>query len=194
MTGPTFDIWSALALLVLVLLVLRGIWMIAPRRKGVPRTPVRRKWIRQAMKLANVRPGEMVYDLGAGDGRALIIAAREFQARAVGIEIEPLHCVVAWFRALFSGAITRVTIRRRNLFYTDLSDADVILLYLNPDFVEKLRPQFELSLRPGTRVVSISFPFEGWQPTDIDIGHLIFLYQMPPKPGSIETYIRETTT
>ena len=182
------------ALLVLALLILRGIWAIVPLRRGVPRTPARRKWIRQAMKLANVQPGETVYDLGAGDGRALVIAAREFQAHALGIEIEPLHCAVAWFRALFSGLITRISIQRRDLFYTDLSDADVILLYLNPDFVEKLRPQFELSLRPGTRVVSISFPFEGWQPTDIDIGHLIFLYQMPPKPGSIETYIRETTT
>jgi hypothetical protein len=135
-----------------------------------------------------------VYDLGAGDGRALVIAAREFGAKAVGIEVEPLHCIVAWFRALFGGVLRRVSIRRGNLLYADLGDADVVFLYLNPDLVEKLRPQFELSLQPGTRVVSVSFPFEGWEPTDMNIGHLVFLYEMPPQPGSLETFLRASIT
>jgi SAM-dependent methyltransferase len=141
------------------------------------------------MEMADVQLGETVYDLGTGDGRALIIAAREFGARAVGIEIEPVHCAVAWLQALFRGALARVSIRRGNLLDTDLRDADVVFLYLTPAYVERLRPRLESQLRPGARVVSLSFPFEGWQPTDVDIGHLIFLYHMPPEPGNMEMFL-----
>jgi len=142
------------------------------------------------MELAHVQPGETVYDLGAGDGRALVIAAREFHARAVGIEIEPVHCAVAWLWVLLNGVTRRVSIRRGDLLQADLRDADVVFLYLTPTFIERVRPHLESQLRPGARVVSLSFDFEGWQPADIDIGHLIFLYQMPPQAGSIESYMR----
>jgi len=194
MMEARFDIWSWTVLVGLLFLIGRALWVYLPRQYGVSTKPARPRWIRRAMELARVRPGETVYDLGAGDGRALVIAAREFKARAVGIEIEPLHCLVAWLRALLGGVIGRVSIRRRSLLYADLSDADVVFLYLSPDLVEKLRPQFELHLRPGTRIVSLSFPFEGWQPADMDIGHLIFLYEMPPQPGSLETFLRQSLT
>jgi hypothetical protein len=190
--GLTFDIWSLLVLIGLICMVLAGFWIIAPQRFGLPRTPTRRKWIRKALKLARVQSGETVYDLGAGDGRVLVIAAREFGARAVGIEIELLHSVAAWLWALLNGVISRVSIRRGDLFDADLRDADVVFLYLTPAFLERLRPHLESRLRPGARVVSLSFHFEGWQPMDIDIGHLIFLYEMPPQPGSIETYMRQS--
>jgi ribosomal protein L11 methylase PrmA len=142
------------------------------------------------LELAHVQPGETVYDLGSGDGRALVIAAREFRARAVGVEIEPIHCAAAWLWALLNGVSQHVSILRGDLLQADLRDADVVFLYLTPAFVERVRPHLESQLRPGARVVSLSFDFEGWQPTDIDIGHLIFLYQMPPQPGSIESYMR----
>ena len=191
MKGITFDGWSLLVSVGLLFLILRALWVYLPRQYGVSTLPARRTWIKRALELARLQPGETVYDLGAGDGRALVIAAREFKAQAVGIEVELLHCVVAWFRALLNGVIARVSIRRGNLLYADLGDADVVFLYLNPDLVEKLRPQFELHLQPGTRVVSLSFPFEGWQPAGMDIGHLIFLYEMPPQPGSLETFLRD---
>ena len=190
----TFDGWSLLVLVGLLLTIGRALWVYLPRHYGVSALPARRIWIQRALELARVQPGETVYDLGAGDGRALVIAAREFKAKAVGIEVEPLHCAVAWFRALFSGVVGRVSIRRDNLLYADLSDADVVFIYLNPDLVEKLRPQFELNLQPGTRVVSVSFPFEGWEPADMDIGHLLFLYEMPPQPGSLETFLHANIT
>jgi hypothetical protein len=123
----------------------------------------------------------------------LVIAAREFGARAIGIEIEPVHCVVAWLRALLSGAIRRASIRRGNLLHADYRDADVVVLYLTPALVERVRPHLERQLRPGARVVSLSFDFQGWRPSDIDIGHLIFLYHMPPTQGSIEDCLRAST-
>jgi SAM-dependent methyltransferase len=190
LNGLVFDPWSLLALLALAILLLGGLWFLLPQWYGLPQRPARPKWIRRALELANVQPEETVYDLGSGDGRALVIAAREFHARAVGIEIEPVHCAAAWLWALFNGVTRQVSIRRGDLLQADLRDADVVFLYLTPAFVERVRPHLESQLRPGTRVVSLSFDFEGWQPANIDIGHLIFLYQMPPHPGSIESYMR----
>jgi hypothetical protein len=186
--------WSALVLLILLGMVGFGMWALIPRWNGVPPTASRPRWIRKALQSTALRPGETVYDLGAGDGRVLTIAAHEFDARSVGYEIEPLHCIAAWIRALFHGVLPAVTIRRQDLFKADLAHADVVYLYLNPVFVEKLRPLLESQTRPGTRIVSLDFPIESWEPTHVDIGHLIFTYQIPPQLGSVESYLRKYLT
>ena len=74
----------------------------------------------------------------------------------------------------------------------DCQDADVVFLYLSPVFVERVRPHLEDQLKPGARIASLLYEFEGWKPSDIDIGHLIFLYRIPPQPGSIEDFMRES--
>jgi SAM-dependent methyltransferase len=181
-----FLLWAMLPWLTLIPMILAGLWIVIPRLYGLPATPARRIVVRRALQLAQVQPGEIVYDLGAGDGRALVIAAQEFGARATGIEIEPVHCAVAWLRALFGGVIHQVSIRRGDLLKADYRDADVVFLYLTPAFVERVRPHLERQLHPGARIVSLSFNLAGWRPSDIDVGHLIFLYHMPPQPGSIE--------
>jgi SAM-dependent methyltransferase len=190
LNGVGSGLWSWLAWLSLVPLILAGLWIVIPHLYGLSHVPARPKMIRRAMQLAQVQPGEILYDLGAGDGRAVVIAAREFGARAIGIEIEPVHCAVARAWALLNGVHRRVSIRRGNLLKADFRDADVVFLYLTPAFVERVRPHLERQLQPGARIVSLFFEFEGWQPSDIDIGHLIFLYQMPPQPGSIEDCLR----
>lgn len=186
----TFDLWSLLVLIGLICLLGLGIWVILPQLHGLPKGSARPRQIRQALRLARVQPGERVYDLNAGEGRAVIIAAREFHARAIGIEVEPLHGTVAWLAALLSGVISRVSLERRSLFEVELLDADVVLLSLTPSLMSRLQPDLAQRVRPGTRVVSLSLDFEGWEPTGIDIGHLIFLYHMPPRPGSIDTYLQ----
>jgi hypothetical protein len=190
MSELVFDLWSALVLAGLVGMAAAGMWALIPRWHGIPPTPARMRWIRRALAQARVQPGEVVLDLGAGDGRVLRIAAREFGARAVGYEIEPLHCAVGWVAALFSGVIHRVSIRNRDLYQADLSEADVVFLYLNPTFVENLREPLRQQLPPGARVVSLDFPIEGWEPSEVDIGYLIFSYRMPPTRGNMDTYLR----
>jgi hypothetical protein len=185
-----FDLWSLLVLAGLICLVGAGLWVILPRLYGLPRGSARPGQIRQALCLANVQPGERVYDLNASEGRALVIAAREFHARAIGVEVEPLHSAVALLVALFSGVIARVSLCRHSLFEVELLDANVVLLSLTPSLIARLQPDLPHRVRPGTRVVSLSLDLEGWEPSGIDIGHLIFLYQMPPTPGSIDTYLR----
>lgn len=190
MTGFVFDVWSALVLAGLTGMAAAAMWTLIPRWHGIPPTLSRERWIRKALAQAQVQPDEVVVDLGAGDGRVLRIAAREFGARAVGYEVEPLHCAVGWLGALFGGVLNRVSIRNKDLYQADLSQADVVFLYLNPTFVENLRQPLRQQLPPGARVVSLDFPFAGWEPSKVDIGYLIFTYHMPPKPGSLDTYLR----
>ena len=192
MTGFVFDIWSVLILLALAMALGYSLWQLIPRWHGIPPTPSRTRLIHKALRLVDVQPGETVYDLGSGDGRVLVIAAREFGARGVGYEIEPLHNVVAWFRALFGGVLNRVSIRRRDLYKADLRGADVVFLHLNPVFVADLKPVLVTYLSPGARVVSLDFPFEGWEPSYVDIGNLIFAYEMPPVPGDLDSYLRKS--
>lgn len=186
----TIDWWTVVPYVGLALLALGGLWVMLPAIYGTPGTPSSPYLIRTALKLADLRPGETLYDLGAGDGRVVVLGACEFGARGVGIEVEPVHCTVAWLRALFGGVLQRVAIRQENLFQADLTAADVVFLYLTPALLRRLAPQLILKLRPGARVVSLYFPFEGWQPSAMDIGNLIFAYQMPPAPGSVDELFR----
>jgi SAM-dependent methyltransferase len=191
MTSFVFDVWSALVLAGLLGMAAVGMWTLIPRWHGIPPTPARAHRIHKALAQAQVQPGEVVVDLGAGDGRVLRIAAREFGARAVGYEIEPLHCAVSWVAALLSGTLGQISIRNSDLYDADLSHADVVFLYLNPSFVERLCDPLRQQLSPGARVVSLDFPIETWEPSKVDIGHLIFSYHIPPAPGNLDSYLRK---
>jgi SAM-dependent methyltransferase len=111
------------------------------------------------LTLAQVGPGDLVYDLGCGDGRTIVTAARRYGARAVGIEIDPLR--YAWCQAVITvlGLRSRVRIIYGDFFNQDLSDADVVTCYLLQDTNNKLAGKLRQELRPGTRVVSNAFTF-----------------------------------
>lgn len=169
--------------------VLGLIWIFIPILTGLPWIPTHQQRIRKALKLVELQPNETLYDLGAGDGRVLILAAREYGARAIGIEVSPAHCVVALLRVLIAGVSDRVFIRLGNFHKFDLTKADVIYAYLTPAHAIRLRPYLESQLRPGTRVVTISADLTGWEPAGFDSDDLIFIYHMPPTPGSLETFL-----
>jgi len=162
----------------LLFLFISGLWLIVPALTGTPWVPTREKRIRRALELAELHPGEKLYDLGAGDGRVLVLAAKEFGAQAMGIEIGPAQCLVGWLRGLFSGSRQNIQLRCGNFYRTDMTDADVVFVYLTSSQTARLQEKLARELKPGARVVSIAADFPGWQPAQVDREHLIFLYQM----------------
>jgi predicted RNA methylase len=137
--------------------------------------------------LAELKPGEVFFDLGAGDGRSVIMAAKEFGARAVGVELREDLAKKALSMAHEEGLQDRVTIVNGDIFNVDLTSADVVFLYLTTSANEKIRPKLEAELRPGVRVVSHDYEIVGWKPVKVDnfcenpkLGypsHTIYLYK-----------------
>ena len=116
--------------IVAVFLILSGLlWVIVPAIYGLPPVSTKRERIRRALELANLQAGETLYDLGSGHGRVLVMAAKEFGARAVGIEIGPVQCAISWGNALRNGVRSKVKIEPGNFYHADLSRADVIFAY-----------------------------------------------------------------
>lgn len=177
--------------LALIVLVLCGLWILVPMLYGPPWIPTRTNRIRKALQLADVKPDEVVYDLGCGDGRVLVIAAREFGARAVGIEIGLVQCAAAWLRTVLSEVKDRVLVRWGNFYRADLKDADVVFAYLTSDQARRLEEHLANQLRPGARVVTISFDFPDWQPSEFCSDEMIFVYPMPPKKGNLESFLAQ---
>src|SRR5215208_4397136 len=100
--------------LFLFLLIL--LWVLIPALYGLPLVSTKTERIRKALKLANLQPNEVFYDLGAGDGRVLFIAVREFGAKAIGIEVGPMQCALIWLRALASGLGNKIEVKRGNFY------------------------------------------------------------------------------
>jgi SAM-dependent methyltransferase len=173
-----------------VLLFIIGLlWILVPALYGLPPVPTNQERIRKALKLVNLQADETIYDLGAGDGRVLLIAAREFNAQAVGIEIGPIQCALIYLRAAASGFGTKIQVKWGNYLKADLSQADVVFLYATSKEVLRVASYLEKQMKPGSRLVSISADFPEWEPSMIDDRELIFVYNMPPKPGSLTTYM-----
>lgn len=173
-----------------VLLFIIGLlWIVVPAFYGLPSVPTKQERIHQALKLVNLQPNEILYDLGAGDGRVLLIAAREFGVQAVGIEIGPIQCALIWLRAAASGFGNKIRIVWGNFLKADLSRADVVFVYATSKEVARLAAYLEKQMKSGSRLVSISADFPEWEPARMDDRNLIFVYEMPPKPGSLTSYL-----
>ncbi|MBV6450265.1 MAG: hypothetical protein MHPDNHAH_00988 [Anaerolineales bacterium] len=175
------------------LFLLGLLWVFVPALYGLPSRPTNPDRIRAALKLANLQPNEVLYDLGAGDGRVLLIAAQEFGARAVGIEIGPVQCALIWLRVTASGFGNKIQLKWGNFFTADLKDADVVFIYATSRQMPRLASHLANQLKIGARIVSISADFSEWEPSLFDEPNLIFIYEMPPKEGSLTTYLLKNT-
>ena len=178
-----------LFVLSIILFLIGLLWMLVPALYGLPSRPTGLNRIRRALKLVNLQPDEVLYDLGSGDGRVLIIAAREFGAQAVGIEVGPVQRAFSWVKVRRSGIRHKVRIEAGNFYKADLHEADVVFVYATSREVVKLAPHLERQMKSGSRLVSISADFPEWEPSTFDERQLIFIYEMPPKPGSLMTYM-----
>jgi SAM-dependent methyltransferase len=133
------------------------------------------------LKLAKVSSSDVVYDLGSGDGRIPIAAARSHNARAVGIELNPNLIAEARANAQKEGVSGRVRFLQQDIFTADISEATVVTLYLLPALNLKLLPKLNRELKPGTRVVSQSFDMGGPRPkATVDVGgRPVYLWTVP---------------
>jgi protein-L-isoaspartate O-methyltransferase len=120
------------------------------------------------LRLARVEPADIVYDLGSGDGRIVIAAARSFGARGVGIDIDPALVAQATANARAAGVADRVTFRVEDAMTANVSDATVVTLYLLAASNVKLRPRLQAQLRPGSRIVAHNFGMGDWEPETVD--------------------------
>ncbi len=152
--------------------------------KDVVWVPTPEELVRKMLDMAHVKPGEFVMDLGSGDGRIAIAAARDFGARAVGIEYNPDMVALSQRNAKAAGVADKVKFVKADLFETDLSRADVITMYLLPRINLQLRPKL-LALKPGTRIVSHAFDLGDWKSDDDAVieGREAFLWIVPAKIG-----------
>jgi SAM-dependent methyltransferase len=116
------------------------------------------------LKLARVTAGDVVYDLGSGDGRIVVLAAQKYGARGVGIELQPRLVEISRQVAREGAVADRVTFIEGDLFTADISEATVVTLYLSRTVNMQLEPKLRRELRPGTRIVSHQFPIGYWKP------------------------------
>lgn len=135
--------------------------------------------VRALLRLAGVRPGELVVDLGAGDGRIVLLAAREFGARAVAVELDPLRARLIRWRAERAGLADRIQVVRGDLFRFPLQDADVVTAWLSQAALDRLAPWLRTQLEPGARVATYKKRFPGWPPTATDPRRAVYCWVIP---------------
>lgn len=145
---------------------------------GAPWIPTPYKKVHRMLELAKVKPGELVYDLGSGDGRVIIEAAQSFGAKATGIEIDPIRYLWTKIKISLLKLQSRVNVILGNFYYQDLRKADVITVYLLQDTNIRLMEKFQQELRRGTRIVSNTFYFPGWDIINQDKKEKIYVYKI----------------
>jgi SAM-dependent methyltransferase len=169
-TGCALDFKRRLALLAgsLVLAVVSTVAqepLKPPEKKPeVPYMPTHEKVVAEMLKVAKVGKDDILYDLGSGDGRIVITAAKKFGTRGVGVDIDPDLIREARENATKAGVADKVTFIQQDLFETDIRDATVVTLYLLPEINLRLRPKLLSDLKPGTRVVSHNHDMGDWKP------------------------------
>ena len=140
--------------------------------------------VEEMLRLAAVTADDLVVDLGSGDGRIVIAAARDYGARGLGIDIDPELVTLAGDNARKAGVADRVAFRHGDALTADIGAATVVTLYLLPGLVEKLKPRLLARLKPGTRIVAHDFGFAEWQPDrTVNISKTFYLYVVPASVG-----------
>ena len=175
-----------LLLPLLLVLTFALLWVLVPALYGLPSVPTKPDRIRAALRLADLKAGEAFADLGAGDGRTLVMAAREFGANATGIEIGPVQCLVCVVNARRGGVRSKVRVRCENFYKADVREMDVVYVYATSRELSRLQTHLQNQLKPGARVVTVGSNFPDWAPAKTDRENLLFLYVMPQYGRTVE--------
>ncbi len=159
-----------------------------PRKPDVIYYPTPSETVVEMLRLANIKPGDVLYDLGSGDGRIPIMAAKLYGIRAVGIEIDTQLIAVAEKAARQAGVSALVKFRHADMFRTNIGEASVVTLYLSEKLNLLLKPKLLRELRPGTRLISHDFLMGDWKPQqsvkvpwETSLFRTIYLWIVPEK-------------
>lgn len=167
-----------LLLFVITFLLVMLSWVWPPDSPWAPWWRTNKKTALAICKLAAIDKNDIVYDLGCGDGTAVITAAKDFGAKAVGVEIDPMRFLIAKFRVMVSGLSKRINIKRKNLFNENLSEASVVVVYLVPKTLNQLVPKFKKELKKGTKIVSFRYEIEGLKVSKYDKKNNLRVYMV----------------
>jgi len=143
--------------------------------------PTDRATVRRLLFVSELQAGEQLIDLGCGDGRIVIAAAREYDAQTVGVEIDPMRVMWARAWAFFAGVAKTTRIVRGNMYTYDVSGADVVILFLSATSNFRLQERLRRTMKPGSRLVSYYHPMWGWTPDTVGEsvdGYPIYMYRM----------------
>jgi SAM-dependent methyltransferase len=179
--------WKAGAFGAAALLIVFGSIGLAqdaePPRLDVPFVATPMEVVERMLELAEVQEDDYVIDLGSGDGRIPVLAAEKYGARALGVDLNPERVAEANERAEEAGVTDKVEFKEQDLFETDISEADVLTMYLLQSVNEKLRPVILKEMRPGTRVVSHAFNMGPWEPVHSESldGRSIYMWIVPAR-------------
>lgn len=162
-------------LIILIILVISIIWT---NSRGAPWVPTPMSMVQEMLTMAKVGPDDLVYDLGCGDGRIIVAAARRYGARAIGIELDPLRFLWCQILITILGLRDRVRIVYGDFFRQDLSPASVVICYLLTVTNKRLEGKLKSELTPDTRIVSNYFIFPGLQLVSEDKEEKLYLYNL----------------
>lgn len=156
----------------------------------VPFVPTPMEVVAEMLRMAEVRPGDIVYDLGCGDGRIVITAAREMGARGVGIDKNPRRIDECLANARSAGVMGQVRFLKEDLFTADIREATVVTMYLLQEVNQRLRPRLLRELRPGARIVSHNYDLRGWRPDQAVTrgSHSVYGWVVPANVTGIWTW------
>lgn len=169
------EFWIAI-LIVEVLVIVFLIWTAWSGLVGAPWVPTSKSKVRTMLEFANVGKGDTLYDLGSGDGRIIIMAAKEFGAKAVGVETDPIRYLWSKLKIRRHNLGSQVQVIRANFFNVGIGGASVVTMYLGVGVNNKLREKLAGELKPGSRIVSHHFLLKDWIPTETDEKSDLYLY------------------
>lgn len=164
-------------IITLLLILLSMIW--PPDSPWSPWWRTNKVTAKAICELVKVSPKDTIYDLGCGDGTALITAATLYHARGVGIEIDPLRVLIAKIRAFIHGVSPRVKISRGDFFKVNISEANIVFVYLIPKTLKRLEKKLLAELKPGTKIVSYVYSIDYLPLLQYDAKHQIYVYEIP---------------
>lgn len=164
--------------IVIIVISLIIIWIMWSAVIGAGFEPTSKNLVTKMLKMAEIGPNDVLYDLGSGDGRIVIEAVKNYGASAVGIEADPIRVLWSRIFLFFNGIQDKSKIKWGNFFKEDIIEATAVTLFLGGKTNQKLKEKLAKELKPGTVVVSYIWTFNGWTPIEVNYRDRIYLYKI----------------